>query len=91
MRTVPRSALIVDGLSLSVTSDDLKELFVPFGSVLWTQVATDPFRRSLGFGYVVMETDDQASRAAEALNGHSLAGRKLTIIRTQVPPLPRSA
>jgi RNA recognition motif-containing protein len=91
MRTVSRSALIVDGLALSLTSDDLTELFTPFGSILWTHVATDPFRRSLGFGYVVMETDEHATRAIEALQGHSIGGRVISIARTDVPPLPRTA
>jgi len=91
MNTIARSALIVDGLELSLTSDDLTELFTPFGTILWTQVVTDPFRRSLGFGYVVMETDDQATRALQALHGHSIAGRVIRISRSEVPPLPRTA
>jgi RNA recognition motif-containing protein len=91
MHTVPSSALIVDGLALSLTSDDLTELFTPFGSILWTHVATDPFRRSLGFGYVVMETDEQADRAIQALQGYSVGGRVIRIARTEVPPLPRTA
>ena len=91
MRTVSRSALIVDGLALSLTAEDLAELFKPFGTILLTQVALDPFRRSLGFGYVIMETEDGASQAIQALDGHTVAGRALHIVRTQVPPLPKSA
>jgi len=86
MPAVSRSALIVDGLALSLTSDDLSEMFTPFGTILWTHVATDPFRRSLGFGYVVMETDEQASHAIQALQGHSIAGRLIRISRTELPP-----
>jgi cold-inducible RNA-binding protein len=91
MRTIAGSALIVDGLALSLTLDDLTELFTPFGTILWGQVVTDPFRQSLGFGYVVMETDEQAARALQALQGHSIAGRLIRISRSEVPPLPRTA
>jgi RNA recognition motif-containing protein len=91
MRTVARSALLVDGLALSLTSDDLTELFLPFGTILWTQVVTDSFRRSLGFGYVVMETDEQATRALQALQGHSIAGHVIRISCSETPPLPRTA
>jgi len=87
MRTVSRSALIIDGLALSLTADDLRALFSPFGSILFAQVALDPFRRSLGFGYVVMETEIQATQAIEALQGRTISGRGLHIARTEVPPL----
>lgn len=91
MRTVARSALIVDGLALSFTAEDLKELFQPFGTILLTQIALDPFRRSLGFGYVVMETEHEATQAIQGLQGHTVVGRPLKIMRTEIPPLPKSA
>jgi RNA recognition motif-containing protein len=85
-----QSALFVDGLSLSVTAEDLTECFSPFGTVIWTRVATDHFRKSLGFGYVIMDAED-ADRAMQALNGKTIAGGVLTIVRTEIPPLPRTA
>jgi RNA recognition motif-containing protein len=85
-----RSALFVDGLSLSVTAEDLNECFSPFGTVIWTRVATDRFRKSLGFGYVIMDAEG-ADRAIQTLNGKTIAGGVLTIVRTEIPPLPRTA
>ena len=84
-----QSALFVDGLSVSVTAEDLNELFSPFGTVIWTRVATDRFRRSLRFGYVIMDADD-ADTAMQALNGKTTAVGVLTIVRTEIPPLPHA-
>lgn len=75
-------ALIVDGLALSVASSDLQDIFMPFGSVVWARVARDHCGHSLRYGYVVMDTEDNALKAIEALNGKTLAA---------VPPLPRVA
>ncbi|MBA2252918.1 MAG: hypothetical protein H0W13_09480 [Nitrospirales bacterium] len=41
-------ALIVDGLALSVTSQELRQLFTPFGPVVWARVVVDRFGRSTG-------------------------------------------
>ena len=84
VESMPMSALLVDGLHRLLTSENLKEVFLPFGRVLWAQVVTDAFERSLGFGYVVMENEHQASQALEALHGRMLAGRPLAITHTDV-------
>jgi RNA recognition motif-containing protein len=84
-----QSALFVDGLSVSVTAEDLNELFSPFGTVIWTRVATDRFRRSLRFGYVIMEAEG-AAKAMQALNGKTTAAGVLMIVRTEIPPLPHA-
>jgi RNA recognition motif-containing protein len=90
MDTDTPTALIVDGLSLSITSEDLRELFTPFGPVVWARIAMDRAREHLGFGYVVMQADD-AAKAIQALEGKTLAGREVHIVQTAVPPLPRIA
>src|SRR5437763_16275538 len=87
------SALIVDGLPLSMTSQELTELFSPFGNVSWARVVMDRFRRSLSYGYVVMEVDADDARAIEVLDKKPIAGgRKLRIAYCSVPPFaPRIA
>ncbi len=85
------SALIVDGLALSVTSQDLRHAFAPFGSVVWTRVAVDRFRRSLGYGYVVMGSEAAAAQAIDSLKGKTIAGLPITVAHTTIPPLPRRA
>jgi RNA recognition motif-containing protein len=85
------TALIVDGLSLVVTSEDLREIFEQFGTIVWARVAMDRSREPLGFGYVVMEAEEDATKAIHALDGQTIAGRKLHIAHTSIPPLPRIA
>jgi polyadenylate-binding protein len=85
------SALIVDGLALSITSADLQDLFMPFGLVAWARVVRDHCGHSLRYGYVVMDTVDNALKAIEALNGKTLAGLPITVTLTTAPPLPRVA
>ncbi len=85
-----QSALIVDGLSLSITSEDLRKIFQPFGPIVWARIATDRSKKPLGFGYVVLEAED-AAKAIAALQGKTIAGRELNIAHTSIPPLPRLA
>jgi RNA recognition motif-containing protein len=85
------SALIVDGLALSLASSDLQDLFMPFGSVVWARVARDHCGHSLRYGYVVMDTKDNALKAIETLNGKTLAGLPITVSLTTAPPFPRVA
>lgn len=87
MSTLQPTALIVNGLSLSLTSEDLREIFSEFGPVMWTHIATDGSREALGFGYVVMNAED-AVKAIQALDGKTVAGQKVTIAHTAIPPLP---
>ena len=92
MNTVAsQSALIIDGLSLSVTSDDLREMLSPYGTVVWCRIALDRWGNSLRYGYVVMDTEDHALKALEALNGTTLAGLPIIVGFAPVPSLPRIA
>lgn len=79
-------ALVVDGLSLSMTSDDLRELFMPFGTVVWARVVMDRYGQSMAYGYVAMGTDEQAAKAIEGLHGKLIGSRKLLVDHTAVPP-----
>lgn len=74
-----------------MTSEDLKELFMPFGTVVWARVVMDRCHNSLAYGYVVMGTEEQAAKAIEALHGKTLHSRKLLVDHTAVPPLTRRA
>jgi RNA recognition motif-containing protein len=84
------AALIVDGFPLSWTSEHLTEMFAAFGKVTWARVVMDRFRRSLSYGYVVMDVDADATKAVEALDGKDIGGgQKLKVVYAPVPPLPR--
>lgn len=72
--------LYVGNLIHSVTSSDLREWFAPFGTVLSAKVVMDrETDRSKGFGFVEMETDDQARAAIQGLDEHEHEGRRLTV------------
>lgn len=72
--------LYVGNLSYGVTDRDLQNLFAPHGSVQSAQVVMDrDTGRSKGFGFVEMDTGEQAQAAIAALNGQEVNGRTLTI------------
>jgi RNA recognition motif-containing protein len=74
------SNLYVGNLTFNTTSSDLQNLFAQHGEVAKAQVITDrDTGRSRGFGFVEMASADAAKAAVEALDGHNLDGRALTV------------
>ncbi len=72
--------LYVGNLSYDTTDNDLQNLFVPHGTVQSAQVIMDrDAGRSKGFGFVEMDTGEQAQAAITALNGKEVNGRALTV------------
>ena len=72
--------LYVGNLTHSVASSDLREWFAQYGTVLSATVVLDrETDRSRGFGFVEMETDDQAQAAVHGLNDHEHDGRRLAV------------
>lgn len=74
------SKLFVGNLPHAHTSKDLETMFAPFGAVKSAQVIQDRMTgQSRGFGFVEMETPEQAEAAKAALNGSVVGGRTLTV------------
>ena len=72
--------LYVGNLVYSVTRSDLESWFAEFGTVQSAQVITDrDTGRSKGFGFVEMDSDDQAQAAIQALNEKEHEGRRFTV------------
>lgn len=72
--------LYVGNLSYSMRDSELQELFAACGSVMSAQVIMDrDSGRSKGFGFVEMESDEEAASAITALNGKEVDGRALTV------------
>ena len=72
--------LFVAGLPFSTTSDELKSLFAGHGNVVSADVITDRISgRSKGFGFVEMETEEEAQNAISKLDGSEFGGRKLIV------------
>ncbi len=72
--------LYVGNLGYSVTDADLRQLFEAHGSVESAQVINDrDSGRSKGFGFVEMNSNEEAQAAIAALNGTQHDGRALTV------------
>ncbi len=72
--------IYVGNLSYKVTEDDLKDLFAEFGTVTEINVITDrETGRPRGFAFVEMESDDEATKAINSLNGKELQDREIVV------------
>lgn len=72
--------LYVGNLSYGMTDTDLQNLFATHGTVQSAQVIMDrDTGRSKGFGFVEMDSNDQAQAAITAMNGQEINGRALTV------------
>jgi RNA recognition motif-containing protein len=72
--------LYVGNLSYETTDSDLQSLFESHGTVQSAQVIMDrDAGRSKGFGFVEMNSDQEAQAAIAALNGKESNGRTLTV------------
>ena len=72
--------LYVGNINFKTTSDELRELFGQFGDVLSVKIITDFYTgQSKGFGFIEMDSIDEATNAISSLNGHEHAGRKLKV------------
>lgn len=72
--------LYVGNLGYAVTDSDLSTMFAAHGTVRSAQVIMDrDTGRSKGFGFVEMDSDQEAQGAIAALNGQDSHGRALTV------------
>jgi len=72
--------IYVGNIAHSATEDTLRSLFEQIGAVKSVKIITDKFTgMSRGFGFVQMETTEDAQKAIEELNGHELEGRAITV------------
>ena len=72
--------IYVGNLDFKVDENELKEAFSEFGEVESARIITDKYTgRSKGFGFVVIENDEDASKAIESLNGKSLGQREIVV------------
>ncbi len=72
--------IYVGNLGYSVTEDDLREVFTPFGEVTKVSIITDrDSGQSKGFGFVEMASADAAKASITGLNGKEFKGRAMTV------------
>ncbi|MBY0347071.1 MAG: RNA-binding protein [Hydrotalea flava] len=73
--------IYVGNLNWNMTSEDLQELFAPYGEVTSAKIVTDKFNnnRSKGFGFVEMPDDEAARTAISALHDTDVQDRKIVV------------
>src|SRR5256712_5208039 len=79
--------LYVGNLTYDVTDSALEQMFAAHGTVQSAQVIMDrDTGRSKGFGFVEMQSDQEAQAAISALNGKEIEGRALTVNEARPRP-----
>ena len=73
--------IYVGNLNWNMTSEDMQNLFAPYGEVTSAKIVTDKFNndRSKGFGFVEMADDEAARAAIAALHDTDISGRKIVV------------
>jgi hypothetical protein len=72
--------VFVGGLPWSTEEDGLAQAFASYGAIETTAVIRDrETGRSRGFGFVTFTDAEAAQRAIQAMDGHSVGGRRLTV------------
>ena len=79
--------LYVGNLGYGVTDTELEQMFAAHGAVQSAQVIMDrDTNRSKGFGFVEMQSDQEAQAAIQALHGKEAGGRTLTVNEARPKP-----
>lgn len=73
----------VKNLGPEVSNDTLMEAFGKYGPITSCVIMTDDDGKSKGFGFVAFETNEDAEKACEALDGSEIEGNKITCCRAQ--------
>lgn len=80
--------LYVGNLLYEATEDDLKDYFGAIGPVVSAQIIRFRDGKSKGFGFVEMETAEDAQKAIDAYHGKDFKGRNL-VVSSARPQQPR--
>jgi RNA recognition motif-containing protein len=72
--------LYVGNIPYSMKEEDIESVFKEFGNVVSVKVIIDrATRRSKGYGFVEMESEEQAEAAMKELDGKDFSGRNLKV------------
>ena len=73
------SWILLDGLPLPLTDEDLKRLCAPFGVVVQAHLVRMPDGTPIGFGRVEMASMEAAEAARQGLDGRPLNQHTITV------------
>ncbi|MDR0557868.1 MAG: RNA-binding protein [Treponema sp.] len=72
--------LYVGNLAYNTTEDGLRNLFSQFGGVVSAKIIFDrDTGNSKGFGFVELETEEEAAAAITGTNGREFEGRQIRV------------
>ena len=72
--------IYIGNMSYQTTEESIRALFEEYGTVEKITLITDrETQRPKGFGFVIMDNDDEATKAIEELNQKEFEGRSLKI------------
>ncbi|MFP4555584.1 MAG: RNA recognition motif domain-containing protein [Bacteroidales bacterium] len=72
--------IYIGNIPYSMSPDDIKEVFLPYGNVLNVRIITDKQSgRSKGYAFVEMENEEDAQNAIKALNETEVKGRNVKV------------
>lgn len=81
------SRIFVGNMPFAMDKEALAQLFSEAGTVVTASVIYDrETRRSRGFGFVEMSSDEETAKALETLNGRECSGRKLIVSEAHERP-----
>lgn len=71
--------LNVKNLNPDTTTEGLKKLFEPFGTVVAAEVKFKDDGKSRGFGFVVFSSEEDSKKATAEVNDKDVGGKKLSV------------
>jgi len=78
--TVSTTKLFVGGLAWKLRGRELREIFSPFGEIVFASVKLDrETGRSRGFGFVEFENPEDAATAQSEMDGTEVEGREIKV------------
>jgi len=77
----------VGNMNYATTENALRDLFTQYGEVASVNIIVDRYTgKAKGFGFVEMNTEEEARAAIEALNGFEFMGRQLRVNEAEDKP-----
>lgn len=77
----------VGNMNYSTAENNLRDLFAQYGNVQTVNIIVDRYTgKAKGFGFVEMETEEEARAAIDALNGFEFMGRQLRVNEAEDKP-----
>lgn len=85
---IKNSNVYVAGLPVTLTEDQLFQLFCPFGNIMTHKLLVNPDNTSRGVGFVRYALKSEAQNAIESMSGKHLEGAKSPLtVKIAIPPV----